>query len=191
MRFLTVLVIMSGLIQPSMANIQKALTFIHKGQPVEALDELQTDITRGDREALFYAATTLLFLLEQNVAQAISYLNASAQKEYAPALDTLAGLYLHGEFVAQDHGKALLCYRQAAVLGYGPSQFNCGIMYKNGEKIPQNLEQAFIFLALAARNKADLDDLVNDAAFYRDQVHARLTSHQYQQALITLNQMIK
>ena len=55
----------------------------------------------------------------------------------------------------------------------------------------QNLEQAFIFLALAARNKADLDDLVNDAAFYRDQVHARLTSHQYQQALITLNQMIK
>ena len=71
----------------------------------------------------------------------------------------------------------------SAQRGYGPSQFNCGILYKNGEKIPLDLEKAFYYLTLAVQNRQDLDELADDAAQFRNDVVAAMSQDQYQRAL--------
>lgn len=174
----------------SQAEVAQGLSYIYQGQPEQGIAVLQKDVDRGDREAMFYLATTLLFILEKDIPKGLELLQKAASLGSPAALDTLAGLYLYGEFVPQDPSQALQCYKRAADFGYGPSQFNCGIMYKNGEKVPQDLKQAFIYLALAARNTQDLDDLVEDAASYRDQVQAQMQPEVYQDALRQLNALL-
>jgi len=82
-------------------------------------------------------------------------------------------------------------YQLAANRGYGPSQFNYGIMLKNGEKTPQDLEDAFVYLALAALNVDDLGDISEDAAGYRNEVASKLSSQMYQDALIKISKFEK
>ncbi|MBY0462568.1 MAG: hypothetical protein K2Q34_05255, partial [Alphaproteobacteria bacterium] len=64
-------------------------------------------------------------------------------------------------------------YEKAAKLGYGPAQFNAGIMLKNGEGTSVSLKRAYQMLDLAAHNP-DLGEMSQDAAHYRDQVKSRL-----------------
>jgi TPR repeat protein len=114
-------------------------------------------------------------------------LGKAAEQNYPPALDELAGLYLAGVFVKKDQKKALQLYTMAAQRGYGPSQFNCGIMNKKGQGAAQNLAQAYLNLCLASLNTKDLEEVTEDAARYRDEIAPVLTPEQRQNALREVN----
>ncbi len=172
------------------ADINQAELYLYQGKYDDALAELKDGLKDKDPKACFFAGLVKLFGENPSPTEGLDLLQEAANKGFNPAMDTLAGLYLHGEFVKQDRFQALRYYEMAANRGYGPSQFNAGIMNKNGDKIPQDLESAYVYLSLAALNRADLDELVEDAARFRDEVAKKMTPEQFQRALSRINQMI-
>lgn len=172
------------------ASVDQGELLIYQGKYAEALTELEESLAQKDPKACFLVSLIKLFGEEPDAKKGLSLLQEAANKGFNPAIDTLAGLYLHGEFVEQDRFQALRYYEIAANRGYGPSQFNAGIMYKNGDKIPQDLESAFVYLSQAALNRGDLDELVEDAARYRDEVAQKMTQSQYHHAARRINQII-
>jgi TPR repeat protein len=172
------------------STVEKAEILIYQGKAQEASAMLEPFVRQKDPKACFFMALIKLFGETPEPEQGLQMLQDAANKGYNPAIDTLAGLYLHGEFIPQDRAQARRYYEVAANRGYGPSQFNCGIMYKNGDKIPKDLESAFVYLSLAALNRQDLEELTEDAAGYRDEVARQLLPEQYQRALQRLNQIV-
>lgn len=155
------------------------ISLIYQGKPDDALKELLPLSNAGDHRAAFYTSILLLFGEKQDIDQGLFHLKKAVDAGYGPALDTLAGLYLHGDIIAADIHKAKMYYEIAARRGYGPSQFNFGIMSKNGEGVPVDLEDAYLYLSLAADNKADLGDLTIDAEKFRHEVISRLDQEQF------------
>lgn len=174
----------------SYGSIDDGISLMYQGKPQEALAELKKYLPdsvksspKTDPRASFYSAFIYLLGDNPDPQKGLALLEQAVHQGYGPALEMYAGFYLHGDFVPQDRQKALMYYEIAARQGYGPAQFNCGILYKNGEKIPKDLEKAFVYLTLATHNHADLDELTEDATYYRNEVIAEMTSAQYQQAL--------
>lgn len=173
------------------ASVDQAIQLLHQGKEDEATTMLTAQADKGNVEACFYLSQVKLSGEKPDIEAGLVLLKKAVSASFPPAMDTMAGYYLHGTFVVQDHHKALMYYQLAADRGYGPSQFNYGIMLKNGEKTPQDLEGAFVYLALAALNKGDLADVTEDAALYRDEVARKLSPKVYQQSLIKLNKSVK
>lgn len=168
-------------------RIDEAEYLIHMEEFTKAEDILKPLAQAGHGEALFFLSHIQLFSPQKNISEGLKNIYLAVEKNNLKALDTFAGFYLHGEFVAQNKEKALAYYQKAANLGYGPSQFNCGILYRNGDGVPRNLETAYVYLSLAAINKQDLDDVTQDAVVYRDQVSRELTPTQRTQAAIRIH----
>lgn len=180
-----------ALMQTGFANeqTQAAITLLSQGNTLAAEKLFQAEAEKGNGEACFYLSQIILFGKQQSVEAGLKLLNQSIKLGFVPAMDVLAGYYLHGDFLPPDHHKAAMYYKLAANQGYGPSQFNYGIMQKNGERTPRDLEESFVYLALAALNKADLGDMTLDAATYRDEVAKQLSPIAYQRACIKINNL--
>lgn len=170
-------------------RIHQAEQLIYAENFTTAEDILKPLVQAGHGEALFFLSHIQLFGSQKNIPEGLKNMHLAVEKHNLKALDTFAGFYLHGEFVPQNKEKALVYYQKAASLGYGPSQFNCGILYRNGDGVPRNLETAYVYLALAAINKKDLDDVTQDAARYRDEVSQQLTPAQRTQAAIRIHHL--
>ncbi len=95
------------------------------------------------------------------------YFSKASALGFLPAMKSLADSYLSGDGVEKNEQTAFLIYEKAAMDGYGPAQFNTGIMLKNGQGTPVSVKKAYQFLDLAAHN-LDLGDMREDAAYYRD-----------------------
>lgn len=159
------------------------------GEMAQALERLKPLTAKNNPRALHFLAAIQLFSKPTSPIEGMKNLQRSVELGYAPAMDTLAGLYLHGEYVEESHEKALELYRKAAELGYGPSQFNCGIMHLRGKKIPQNFEEAYVYLALAALNDRDLDKLTQDARKFLDEATPQLSPEQRTRAAVKINNL--
>lgn len=191
---LTCFIIFTGLETSVFATsdaTQQALHYIAKNHFQAAKSLLNQQAQKKDAEAIFYLSQIELFVEKKDPQKGLDLLFHSMRLGFVPARDVLAGFYLQGEFMPKDAHQAAMHYKIAANQGYGPSQFNYGIMRKNGENIPQDLEEAFIYLALAALNTKDLDEVTEDAAFYRNEVARKLTPAAYTHALERLNKLIK
>ncbi|MBX3487547.1 MAG: sel1 repeat family protein [Candidatus Paracaedibacteraceae bacterium] len=156
------------------SGTDEGISLMYQGKPDEALTQLKPLGDNGDIKAAFYVSLILLFGDKTTVTEGMAYLQKAVNAGYGPALDTLAGLYLHGDLIPRDIHKAKMYYEIASQRGYGSSQFNFGIMSKNGEGVPQDLEDAYVYLSLAADNYDDLGDLTQDAEKYRNEVRAQL-----------------
>lgn len=189
MNFLKTLACKIILINCAFASIQEGIKNLHKGNTQNAESIFLALTAQGNAEAYFYASQIKLFGEKPDITRGLELLKKSASLGFNFALDALAGLYLHGEFIEQDHHKALIYYKLGADKGYGPSQFNYGIMLKNGDKTPKDLEEAFVYLSLAALNHQDLNDITKDAAFYRNEVAQHLAPEAYQRAVIKINKL--
>lgn len=187
----TSLTCLGGQVASATPHVDQAIHLLHQGNMQEGENLLLTEANKGNPEACFYLSQAKLHGQKPDIKAGMKLLQKAVSSGFSPAMDTLAGYYLHGDFIEQDHHKALMYYQLAANRGYGPSQFNCGIMLKNGEKTPKDLEEAFVYLALAALNRKDLDDLTEDAAMYRDEVARKLTPEAYQRAMIKMNKLVK
>ena len=152
----------------------QGISLMYQDKPEQALAVLKEQSRVGDVKASFYTSLILVFGDKPDIQAGLPYLQQAVNAGYGPALDTLAGLYLHGDIIPADIQKAKMYYEIAAQRGYGPSQFNFGIMSKNGDGVPRDLEEAYVYLSLAADNVDGLGDLTVDATKYRNEVRAQL-----------------
>lgn len=145
---------------------------------------------------LFFFQT---FAVEELCQQAVNYLDGeSVQKDkskglefaYQAALTTdplalnlLADIFLSGDGVEKNPPLAAILYKLAAEKGYGPSQFNLGILYRYDRGVIQNKVESYYYLCLASLNTKDLGEICETAARYRDEIAVYLTPHQRQEVL--------
>jgi TPR repeat protein len=163
-------------------KVDHGISLIYQGKSDEALAYLKPLSNKGDIKASFYTSLILIFGDKPNISEGMPYLQNAVNAGYGPALDTIAGLYLHGDIISKDIHTAKMYYEIAAQRGYGPSQFNFGIMSKNGDGVPRDLEDAYVYLSLAADNIDDLGDITIDATKYRNDVRAELKQEELDQA---------
>jgi len=106
-------------------------------------------------------------------AIALKMLQPFAELQNVRAQNTLGLMYASGgSGVAQDFGEARKWYRRAANQGHGRSRANLGVMYANGDGVPRNYVDAYMWfeLALAAG--------FEDAVKYRSLVEEVMTPEQ-------------
>lgn len=127
----------------------------------------------GSTEALYLKGYCLLngYAYPTNKEEANSYFKRAADKNFPPALASLGDSYLEGDGVKKDPLEALICYEKASKLGYGPAQFNVGILFMRGKLVPKDLDKAEIYLRMAKDNPT-LGDLQQDATAYYNEVLA-------------------
>lgn len=174
---------------PASASLQKAEELVNQGNFTEAITSLAPFAAKNDAHALYLMAVIYLSPATSHldVQKGITLLDRAVFQNYSPALNELAGLFLIGEGVEKNERKALQYYIQASHLGYGPSQFNCGIMYKNGQGTEKDLIKSYLYLSLASLNYKDLEDVALEAARYRDELVPLLSPAQRQEALRQVN----
>ena len=68
----------------------------------------------------------------------------------ADARVSIGLMYLKGEGLRQDYGKAVDWFRLAADQGHADAQVTLGLMYRNGEGVPQDYSEAVKWFRLAA-----------------------------------------
>ncbi len=84
-------------------------------------------------------------------AEAVKWLQRSADKGNVRAAYNLGMMYDKGDGVPQSLKEAANWYRKAAEKGHVQSQFNLGLMYTNGEGVPKDRQEAVKWLRKAAR----------------------------------------
>ncbi|HLD95442.1 MAG TPA: tetratricopeptide repeat protein [Alphaproteobacteria bacterium] len=127
---------------------------------------------------------------KQNIGQGVQLVKTLGLTLDSRALSFLGDLYFSGEGVEKDQALAAVFYKLAAQNGYGPAQFHLGILFKNGQGVPQSAMHSFYYLSLAAKNKKDLGDLCENAAQYRDQAYVLMTKEEKQEVLEKLNKLL-
>ncbi len=87
----------------------------------------------------------------------------ASTKHYQPAINAMGDWFYTDK---QDIKNAVQYYKKAANMGYGPAQFNLGIVYLKHYK---NYRLAYTFLAKAAQNRVDFcSNMRKAAAQYAD-----------------------
>jgi TPR repeat protein len=119
---------------PTYASLHKGEYFIIHEKYEDAITTLEPFAAQNNPHALYLLSYIYLMPSSHhlNFQKGLALLEKAVSLNYAPAIDELAGLYLSGEGVEKNEEKALHYYLKGADAGYGPSQFNSGIMYKEG-----------------------------------------------------------
>ena len=112
----------------------------------------------------------------KDYATAVSLYRLAATQGDAEAQYNLGLMYDKGQGVVQDHKEAVKWYRLAAAQGDAKAQNNLGVMYDLGQGVIQNYVRAHMWFNLSASNGD------TEASKYRDEVAAKITSAQIQQA---------
>lgn len=173
-------------------TVEEAVHLLESGRVSEALPLLEKKVKKRDPAALFALGYHYLNHKEDATPaqrqQAWQWVHQSAQAFFAPALTFLAGEYLNGDELANDEAKAAHLYGVAADLGYGPAQFNYGILLRDGQGIAQDLVEAFYYLAMAALNSRDLELLTENAASHRNEIYQKLSPEQRKEGYALMGQ---
>ncbi len=93
-----------------------------------------------------------ILLQEKNFTQADVYITKAANAELPEALNSIGDGYYSGDIRPKDHVKALEYYRWAAKKGYGPAQFNAGVVFLKYAKTVKGVRKAIYWLNKAINN---------------------------------------
>lgn len=74
----------------------------------------------------------------------------AARNGFAPAMSSLAGLYVSGFGVRQDYGEAFRWYQKAAEQGFAAGESGLGELYRSGHGTAQNFSEAMKWFRKAA-----------------------------------------
>lgn len=138
---------------------------VQAGQPDAAEKFLKTLEEMNSPEGLFWLGQYYLegYNGTKDSGTATQYFQRSAALGFVPALNAVADSYLIGDGIDKNPVKALEYYEAAAQKGYGPAQFNAGVLCKNGIEVPKDLNKARTYLDSASKNE-ELGALREDAA---------------------------
>lgn len=98
-----------------------------------------------------------ILLQEKNFKQADIYITKAANVGLPEALNSIGDGYYSGDIRPKNHTKALEYYRRAAKSGYGPAQFNAGVVFLRYAKTKRGVRKAIYWLNKAISNPGMAD----------------------------------
>jgi TPR repeat protein len=120
-------------------------------------------------EAAYILGTLYLgeYNFPKDLKKANYYLTMSAAQNNPAAIYSIGDGYYCGDIREKNLQKALEYYEKAAKLGYGPAQFNAGIILLNTGKSEMELKRAIFWLDKASKNLDDLNSMTISAKKYK------------------------
>ncbi|MDR3030815.1 MAG: sel1 repeat family protein, partial [Holosporales bacterium] len=103
----------------------------------------------------------------QSLKKADYFLTISANQNNPAAISSIGDGYYCGDIRKKNLKKALEYYEKAARLGFGPAQFNAGIILLNTGTAESELRMAIFWLDKASKNLDDLGRVTISAKKYK------------------------
>jgi TPR repeat protein len=115
-------------------------------------------------------------ILRRDCRKAKHYLLLAAKLGSVEALNAIGDCFYSGDVFPKSTNCALYYYEKAAKSGYGPAQFNAGIVLLNSRKSKTYLLKAVNYLDKASRNSNDLGDVAKHAVKYKKDAQRKIQS---------------
>ncbi len=129
-----------------------------KGDYATAMKLYQTAAAGGDAYAMFNIGAIYFDGkgVERSYILAMKWYKQAAEKGYAAAQAVMGSMYEQGQGVKRDMAEASKWYTMAANQGVLQSQNALGVIYMTGDgaKMQPNLEQAYYWFSIAAKQDA-------------------------------------
>ncbi len=136
---------------------------------------LKNSINGDKRNANAAYALGSLYLngigLKQDIKKADLYITIAANLNLPEAINSIGDGYYSGDIRHKNIKMALEYYEKAAKMGFGPAQFNAGVVLMNSAKSKKDLEKAIFYLDKASKNRDDLNSMTESAKKYK--LHAK------------------
>ncbi|MDJ0813601.1 MAG: tetratricopeptide repeat protein [Woeseiaceae bacterium] len=158
------------------ASLEQGLDAYAQGDYEKAWEICQPLADEGNVEAMFCVGQMYAngFGVMMDDANAMKWFGLAAGEGHPEAMYRLAVMHANGWGVPMNDAAAAGFYRLAAGFGYIPAQSAMGYCFKHGAGVEKDLEQAYMWFAVAAHN-GDMS-----ASAERDKVADRLTPEQLQ-----------
>ncbi|CAG1023508.1 Secretory immunoglobulin A-binding protein EsiB [Patescibacteria group bacterium] len=121
--------------------------------PDDKWDEWVSQAEAGQAEAQYKLGKS--YAANKDYANAVIWLQKSANQNNPKAQNGLSMLYMQGLGVPKDEHKALEWLKKSAEGGYPTAQYNVAMLYKNGRLIAKDDVQAALWLHQAAQQGDD------------------------------------
>jgi uncharacterized protein len=162
---------------------ENAVAAYQRGDYATALKLWHLLAENGDADAQFHLG--VMYESGQGVlrndADAIKWYRQAAEQDDAVAQFNLGIMYANGG--APNYAEAAPWYRLAANHGLAGAQFNLGMMYVEGQGVPRDDVQAYMWLDLAASQLPALGtNQRNSTVDARDRVASKMTPQQIVEA---------
>jgi TPR repeat protein len=118
---------------------------------------------------------------ERNVKKADWYITKAANMGLPEAINSIGDGYYSGDIREKNAEVALEFYEKAASLGFGPAQFNAGVVLLKTAKCKQDLKKAIFFLDKAEKNSDDLGEITKSALRYKIEAKRKFRDFQQHQ----------
>ncbi|MDR1034746.1 MAG: sel1 repeat family protein [Holosporales bacterium] len=102
-------------------------------------------------------------ILQKDLWKARYYLTLAANLGSPEAMNSLGDGFYSGDIFERNTNCALYYYLRAARCGFGPAQFNAGIVLLQTAKNRRDLRRAVFYLDKASKNRDDLGDITKHA----------------------------
>lgn len=116
--------------------------------------------------------------IDTSYNDAVFWYEQATKQGFVQSQTTLAAFLV---IAGGEYQRAARWYREAANAGNGQAQMGLGLLYLDGQGVPQDYAQAYFWLTLAAAQSVD------GATTYRDEADDNLP----QETLITLQQEVR
>lgn len=158
---------------PAFANtLELAISDFQNGDYKSAQDTWQDLANNNDPDALYNLGQ--LFHLGQGVAfnetKASEYFLSAAQLGHTAAQRELANIYFFSSGTPEHPKAAIAWWQQAAAAGDGRSQYILGVLFFNGDLVPQNMALGFAWTLLAI--EAGIAEAIQSETAMRGQLSA-------------------
>ena len=158
---------------PAFANtLELAISDFQNGDYKSAQNTWQDLANNNDPDALYNLGQ--LFHLGQGVAfnetKAAEYFLSAAQLGHTAAQRELANIYFFSSGTPEHPKAAIAWWQQAAAAGDGRSQYILGVLFFNGDLVPQNMALGFAWTLLAI--EAGIAEAIQSETAMRGQLPA-------------------
>lgn len=158
---------------PAFANtLELAISDFQNGDYKSAQNTWQDLANNNDPDALYNLGQ--LFHLGQGVAfnetKAAEYFLSAAQMGHTAAQRELANIYFFSSGTPEHPKAAIAWWQQAAAAGDGRSQYILGVLFFNGDLVPQNMALGFAWTLLAI--EAGIAEAIQSETAMRGQLPA-------------------
>ena len=116
-------------------------------------------------------------ILKKDLQKADWYITKAANMNLPEALNSIGDGYYSGDIRPQNVDMALNYYERAAKMGFGPAQFNAGVVLLKNYRSKQDLRLSIFYLDKASKNRNDLNDIALVAKRYKLDAEKKLRNY--------------
>lgn len=144
----------------------------------KVIEEYLTKSAKDNSISAYILGTLYLTgdILKKDLQRADWYITKAANKNLPEALNSIGDGYYSGDIREKNIDMALYYYEKAAKLGFGPAQFNAGIVLLKIGTTKDKIKKSIFWLDKASKNKDDLKEITQKALKYKKDAETKLKS---------------